>query len=473
MKITSGTYWMIVVLWIVSANLEAQNYPVQATIQLTPPYSLYLEDYVGDNNRLSLLVFLKDLNRAEYRVRFRFSMEGNGLSISTNPTYLPPPTSLQGGIPLALSGPELAEYFNPFNLVFTGITRQEFQKTGRLPEGPYRICFQVLDYNLGVPVSNLSCNMTWLILNDPPLINLPVNNAKLRATDPQNVVFQWTPRHTGSPNAAFSTEYYFRMVEVWPPDRNPFDALNTGTPFFETVTLQSAIIYSLADPPLVPGRRYAFRVQARQKDGSIGRDLFKNAGYSEVFTFVYGDECKIPLNIQAESPDASRVKLTWQPATGHTEYIVQYKESGTSMAWREEQTFLTTYTISSLKPGTSYDIQMEGQCGSIRSDFSDILTQVTPALTASSFACGSLPASLNLDNTSSLTSLSTGEIIRSGDFEVEVTDVTGANGVFSGKGALVLPFINYIKVQVSFNNVAINTDKQVISGNIVVNGTGF
>lgn len=473
MKKIRGTCWMIAMLLTVNVSLLAQNYPVQATLQLTPPYSLYLEDYVGENNRLSLLVFLKDLNRAEYRVRFRFSIEGNGLSISTNPSYLPPPTLLQGGVPLALSGPELAEYLNPLNLIFTGITRQEFQKTGRLPEGPYRICFQVLDYNISVPVSNQACSMTWLMLNDPPLINLPVNNAKLKAMDPQNIVFQWMPRHTGSPNAAFTTEYYFRMVEVWPLNRNPFDALNAGTPLFEAVTTQTAIIYSLADPPLVPGRRYAFRVQARQKDGSIGRDLFKNSGYSEVFTFIYDDECKVPLNIRTESPDATRVKLTWDAAPGNTQYTVQYRESHTSMAWREENTFLNAYTISALKPGTSYDIQIEGQCGIVRSNFSNLLTQSTPALAASSFACGRLPASFNLDNTTPLNSLSTGEVIKSGDFEVEVTEVTGDNGIFSGKGAMVLPFMNYIKVQVSFTNVAVNTNKQVIRGNIVVNGTGF
>jgi TANFOR domain-containing protein len=472
-KSTSITYATILILFAVSVIVHAQNFPVQATTQITPPYSLYLQDYVSENNRLSLVLFLKDLNHAEYRVRLRFSIEGNGISISTNPQYLPPPIILQGGVPLSLSGPELAEYLNPFNLTFAGLTRQEFQRTGRLPEGPYRICFQVLDYNIAVPVSNQSCNTAWLLLNDPPLINLPVNNMKVRAMNPQNVVFQWTPRHTGSPNAAFSTEYYFRMVEVWPPERNPFDALNVGTPFYEATTSHTAIIYSLAEPPLVPGRRYAFRVQARQKDGTTERDLFKNAGYSEVFTFTFGDECKVPINITTESPDASRIKIKWEGLAGHTEYALHYKESGSNMEWREEQTFLNSLTLSSLKPGISYDLQVAGGCSTIHSDYSSVFTQKTVELAASNFECGRLPASFNLDNTTPLASLSAGDIIVSGDFEVSVTEVTGSNGTFTGKGSMALPFMNYVKVQVSFSSISINTDKRVFHGNIVVNGIGL
>jgi TANFOR domain-containing protein len=464
---------IVVILMLAAISLWSQNFPVQATIQVTPPYSLYLEDYTLESNRLSLMVFFKDFNRPEYRVRFRFSIEGNGISIATSPNYLPPPVILQGGVPLALSGPELADYLNPFNLVFSGISRQEFQKTGRLPEGPYRICFEVLDYNLGVPVSNQGCNIAWLVLNDPPLVNLPQNNTKMRATDPQNIVFQWTPRHTASPNAAFSTEYYFRMVEVWPADRNPFDAINTSTPFFETVTNQNVLLYSLAEPPLVPGRRYAFRILARQSDGATGRDLFKNNGYSEVFTFTYGDECKAPVNIQTASPDSRRIKINWEGLPGHTQYAVQYKETNTSMEWRQENTFLTALTLSSLKPGVRYEIQVGGRCETIPGAYSAVLTQQTLQSAESTFECGRAPVAFNLDNLTPLASLALGDIIISGDFEVEITEVVGSNGTFTGKGKVAVPFLNYIKVPVTFESISVNTDKRVVKGNIVVDVTAL
>lgn len=467
--------WLTFIAMILLSALTAQgqNYPVQSTIQILPPYSLYLQDYVSEDNKMSVIVLLKDVGRPEYRVRFRFSIEGNGIIISTDERYLPPPTILQGGVPLMISGPELSEYLNPINLAFSGITRQEFQRTGKLPEGPYRICLQILDYNIGIPVSNQSCNTAWLMLNDPPLINIPANNVKVRATDPQNLVFQWTPRHTASPNAAFNTEYYFKMVEVWPPGRNPFDALNVGTPFFETTTDNTSIIYSLAEPPLVPGRSYAFRVQARQKDGLTQRDLFKNSGYSEVFTFTFGDECLIPANIQTVSPDGSRIKVNWQGAPGHTEYSILYKESSATMDWREEKTFLTSYTLSSLKAGVTYDIALEGVCSTIHSNNSPVITQQTLQSGQSAFECGRAPGSFSLDNKTPIASIIAGDVILSGDFEVNVTEATGGSGVFTGKGNMSLPFMNYVKVQVSFTKISINTDKRVVNGKIIVNGIGL
>lgn len=465
LKLISG-----IILTMVTSIANAQTYPVQSTIQITPPYSLYLQDYVSEDNRMSLIVLLKEITRPEYHVKFRFSMEGNGVSIVSDPRYLPPPTIIQGGVPMMLSGPELAEYLNPLNLVFTGITRQEFQKTGKLPEGPYRIGFQVLDYNLGIPVSNNSTNTAWLMLNDPPLLNIPANNIKVRATEPQNLVFQWTPRHTASPNAAFSTEYYFKLVEIWPAGRNPFDALNVGVAFYETTTDNTSIIYSLGEPPLVPGRSYAFRVQARQKDGFTQRDLFKNSGHSEVFTFTFGDECLVPTNITTASPDGSRIKVNWQGAPGNTEYAVLYRESNSSMEWREDKTFLTNYTMSSLKAGTTYEIQLQGRCSSLSSIYSTAITQQTVSPGASAFECGRAPAGFSLDNTTPIASLSAGDVIVSGDFEVTVTESSGSNGTFTGKGTLDLPFMNYIKVQVSFNNISVNTDKRVLGGKIIVNG---
>ena len=196
-------------------------FPVQVTSQVLPPYSVYPADYVAPgSNRLSLFVFLADVNRPELRVRLRVRLEGQGVVVQTRPNYLPPPIILQGGLTEQLTGFDIADYFNPENLDFQGITRQQYQRDGRLPEGIYRFCFEVLEYNRGVTISNTSCAVAWLILNDPPLLNQPALGSTVNITYPQNLVFQWTPRHTGSPNSAFNVEYDFTLVELWPKGRN-------------------------------------------------------------------------------------------------------------------------------------------------------------------------------------------------------------------------------------------------------------
>src|SRR5690606_25887234 len=145
--------------------------------------------------------------------------------------------------------------------------------------------------DLNVVVSNPGFANAWIILNDPPLINLPFNNEKVIATDPQNVMFNWTPMHTASPNAAFSTEYEFTLVELYPAGRNPNDAIRAANPIFVTRTQSTSLNYSVMEPLLIPGRRYAFRVRAFDTNG---RDLFKNNGYSEIFVFQFGDQCVAP-----------------------------------------------------------------------------------------------------------------------------------------------------------------------------------
>ncbi len=48
------------------------------------------------------------------------------------------------------------------------MSRSDYQRAGKLPEGVYQICFEVLEYNRGIKVSNTACGVAWMILNDPP-----------------------------------------------------------------------------------------------------------------------------------------------------------------------------------------------------------------------------------------------------------------------------------------------------------------
>ncbi len=90
--------------------------------------------------------------------------------------------SLQTGIPLTLQNEELAAYFNPQNLIFKGITRQQFEQTGALPEGLYEINWQVYDARrTDVSLSNQAITSAWIVLNNPPMINTPLAAEKLTA----------------------------------------------------------------------------------------------------------------------------------------------------------------------------------------------------------------------------------------------------------------------------------------------------
>jgi TANFOR domain-containing protein len=450
----------------------AQVYPVQATVQLAPPYSLYLADYVeSGTERLALNVFLGDIARPQLDVRFRLKIIGQGITIETKQSYIPPPISIQGGVPLRLISTDLADYFNPNNLEFQGFTRRQYEQRGMLPEGVYQFCFEVLEYNRGVKISNTACAVAWMILNDPPMINLPRQDEKLKTTSPQNVLMQWTPRHTASPNSAFSTEYDVTMVEVWPATRNPNDAILTSPPIYEATTTSTTIIYGPAETPLEPGRRYAFRVRARSIAGIDQLDLFKNNGYSEVFTFVYGDACDLPTGISVASVSSTRFSLAWDGLFNHTDYRIRYRQTGT-LNWYENSVSLTSSEITSLKPNTTYEYQVAASCGFYDGQYSPVARVTTAQAPETSYSCGVPLETFNLDPANLTGSLKPGDIINAGDFDVKLIKVSGSNGVFTGDGVIEVPYFNKAKVKVSFSNITVNKELRLVNGHLDVTGAG-
>ncbi len=451
--------------------ISAQIFPVQTTTQLVAPYSLYLSDYVSPaTERLVVTSYLGDVSR-ELNVRFRLRIEGQGIIVETRPEYIPPPISIQGGVPLRLISADLAGYFDPTNLNFQGISRREYEQRGKLPEGVYQFCFEVLEYNRGVKISNTGCANAWMILNDPPIVNLPRQDEKVRPQSPQNVIMQWTPRHTGSPNSAFTTEYEVRMVEVWPATRNPNDAILTSPPIFETTTRSTTVIYGPAETPLELGRRYAFRVQAKSIVGVEELDLFKNHGYSEVVSFVYGDACTLPTGVQIESVSSNRFKVQWTGQFNHTSYKIRYRQVGTQN-WYASNTSINEAEIYSLKPNTLYEYEVSGICGYFEGGYSTVAQVKTKEAPLSSYSCG-LPLETFLFDPNLFTgSLKVGDIIQAGDFDVQVSKISGGNGVYTGEGIIPLTFLKNAKVKAEFTNVTVNKDLRLIKGEMNITGAG-
>ncbi len=442
---------------------KAQVYPIQVVTEITPPYSVYLSDYTTmGTGKLAVNILLTDVSRFNYPVKLRLVIEGEGGTITTSAFYMPEQIMLDGGSPLRLTGDELAGYFNPKNLDFKGYSKEKFMQTGSLPEGIYRIGFQALDYNKSIAVSLTGSATAWLVMNDPPMFNTPEKNAKLTASEPQNIMFQWMPRHLGSPNSAFNAEYIFQLYEIWPDGRNPNEVVASTQPLIEKTSTSTSFLYSNnTETPLIPGRQYAYRVQAHDVEG---RDLFRNKGYSEVQMFTYGDPCDVPTQIEAQSNNSGKITIDWQPTTYNTAYYVQYREAGsTNGVWYPKTTYVNSLTIDNLKPKTKYEYQVQGQCGAVNSDFSEILNVTTQAKKETKVVCGLQDSASIITNKLPLTSLLPGDIITCGKFEAQVTKATGGNGNWTGEGFMHVPFMG-VKVHVTFINIAINEKFQVTKG---------
>ena len=469
MKRIIHTFLFVLSLGNLSQLAHAQQYPVQANVQLLPPYSVYLSDYA--NERLVVQLQLRDISKGEIPVRLRWQIRGGGVYLETNTTYLPTPNTVGVGMPLRLDGYDLAPYLRPENLLGNGGTAA-WRRQAQLPEGMYTFCVQVLDDVTGAVVSNAACASAWLLRHEPPFLNLPEPEAKPEARDPQQLTFQWTPRHTGRPNANFQTEYDFRLVEIWPDDRDPNDAMQSSIPLYETTTASTMLVYGMAEPLLIPGRRYAWQVRARSLVNGEALTMFNNQGNSEVRSFRWGDACVAITEVRAEALSGGRIRLRWEAPGTHSSYRVQYRQRGTSR-WYQQESFQPEAIITRLQPSTAYEYQVGGYCGSIAAGLSTLASVGTLEEAVPEYACGLPVPAPNQESAHPLPQLRVGEVIQAADFSVTVTESSGQSGQFSGKGTVALPWLREAVAQVTFQEVQINEAYQLTAGELVVTGVAL
>jgi hypothetical protein len=177
---------------------QTATYPVQVSTNLIPPYSLYLSDYAqGAREHVSVTLINRDANRPGLNVRLRLTVRGQGFTIQTLPQAVFAPITIDPHIPYRLSQQELAPYFEPSALSSQGVGMQSYRGEGRLPEGMLQFCFEVVEYSTGRLISQQGCGAAWLAVQKPPQLSQPFNKENVTLRDPLNLLFQWTPRHSG------------------------------------------------------------------------------------------------------------------------------------------------------------------------------------------------------------------------------------------------------------------------------------
>jgi polyhydroxyalkanoate synthesis regulator phasin len=461
-------------LLILTSSLWGQGgtFPVQVIPQVTPPPPIYLSNYADAstlNSPLRVQIILNDLNIQNREVRLKTYFQGNGLSFQSN-DFVTGSTSLflEGGVPLVLTNVELAPYFRFENI--TGISPNVYGNA--IPEGTYQICFEVYDLATGNRLSSKSCATTVVFQNEPPFLISPRNKTNVAETNPQNIVFQWTPRSINVTNV----EYELSLVEIWDTQIDPQAAFLSSPPIFQTTTSATTYVFGPSDPLLLSGKNYAWRIQAKAKQGTEEIGLFKNQGYSEIFSFSHASACDLPLGINHEVKGSTIANIIWDDfSTDVPEYTVRYRKKSSSNSsqgggseWFFNKTTSNTTSLWDLKAGTTYEYQLQKKCPITKSEWS-ITKQFTTHIAdneESVYECGITP-DFSLNNTDPLETLTKGDKFTAGDFPINVLEVSGSKGRFTGKGYVTIPYLNSIRVGVQFTNVLINTDKQLAEGTVI------
>ncbi|MBN8824299.1 MULTISPECIES: hypothetical protein [unclassified Spirosoma] len=304
-------------------NGYAQHFPVQATFYAKPPYPINLADYANPlGQNLSLKVILRDLNLDPTQVYFRFTVTGGGLSLSNPPRLGSQPVfTLTPGFVQTFTQADFGRYFNWENL---GVSPIVYSKP--LGEGIYTFSVDVIDVLTNKSLSGaVPLPPVWLVVNDPPLLTFPANQSLVKVINPQNTVFQWVPRQ----RQANAVEYDFVLTELIVPANYGGNLQNlflAQPPYYKTTTTNTTLLFGPGMPPLIPGRTYGFRVRARAKMGFEDVGIFRNDGYSEIFTFTYGEKNRAPSITTARWDVDGKAVVVWSGVDQQVRYDLQYRD---------------------------------------------------------------------------------------------------------------------------------------------------
>jgi hypothetical protein len=284
-------------------------------------------------------------------------------------------------------------------------------------------------------------------------------------------------RNTASPNSSQETEYELSLYETRPAGRNPNDVVLTTKPVFETRTELTQFVYGMAEPMLLEGMTYVWRVRAIDRSG---KDAFRNQGYSEVCTFIY--DRTVPdvvvgkvADFSAKSEGERRAGMQWKadPA-GFDTYAVQYrkvapKPDGKKWDWFsvEKKGNESEAKVMDLEPDTEYETRLEGRKQGVSGGYSELVTFRTekpkPAV------CGqSVEAFPQADVSKPLDLLLPGMVLQARGLEVTVTQVSASQGggYFGGQGRVSLPYLAGAAFAVQFQRIYVDMERNVGLGRI-------
>lgn len=470
-------------MFVLIIRLQSQPYAVDALLQMRPPFSPYLAELTTRfPPALDLQLRLQDQGELSYPVQLRFSIQGEGISIKTREDYVPPPIFLDYGVPSLLSAIDLADYFQLEHLAILGLDQADFLQTGgRLPEGVYNICVEVLDQvrTQGAPISNQACSLITLAELPAPLITYPSDHQRLSSNNA--LLFQWTAQHLG----AFPVDYKFQLFE-YKEELSLAQNLSFSPPIFEThITNATSLLYDADEPLLQEGKSYLIQVQIQDISG---QHHFQNEGKSSIHSFTYGGAPPPICALVSPSPythsvDSQAFECRWPGVQEAQKYQIELSIDSHFVqdipTYQTHSVTDTFFRFSDLSVNTSYFYRIRAVVGECFSPYSMAQVVLTTERCQSKaadllvYSCGSdLEGESQAAAAPMVQYLAKGDSIWASDFPIILTEVHG-KGVFSGRGYVEVPYFQEARINVNFKQITVDQNCQLREGILDANGIGL
>lgn len=284
--------FLVIFIFGFNNNLHAQ-YPIKVNVQVLPPYSPFLNDYLGFKNKTVLTVTNTSNQDRNIYLKATLSNSQNFVA-KTKDNYLPAtPIFLKAGQMTSLLADEnLGDSFKEENLDidYGNYNLADIIRDGVMPDGNYTLCVTAYDFNTQEQLSdeNMGCKLFIIrYLNAPKILNC-FENKKVFFQNPQNIPFNWSPIIGNVQGLQIVYDLYISKMN---PDDNPQDIIESGivnnTPNTIKISGIPTNVYTLSgiDPILEQGK-YAWAVKARVEGQAYP---IENDGLSNVCTIDYSD----------------------------------------------------------------------------------------------------------------------------------------------------------------------------------------
>lgn len=468
-------HWTTLLLFIwLSYDTNAQRFPVSATIQILPPYTPYLSDYVSpgqDHIRITLINL--DLKEPSIPVKLRIHIEGQGYSFTSGKNVATIPITLQANTPITLTNEDLRPYIAPGTSLIQSL-KTNTSNTSKLNEGAYQFCVEVYHYIRDeTPISDMACTVAFLQELDPPVIVAPAFD--VIPGNPQAIMIAWHTQHFGG----FPVDYELSLYEKI-PGMGDQAIVDFTAPIFRQTTPGLAYLYRTDDPPLVIGKTYLVRVQVRD---ALGRNLFKNHGYSTIAHFQYGRSCDPPLITEAKLFPDGHAHISWTTESNHGNQEIRYRyhddpnwtvSSVTSALQHLSTSAFHQYAIPITKSSGPLQVQIGASCYStiaVESAIESIKLD-RKSLPRGFYSCGMESSVLDSASTTLINDLNNDDTISANGYLVIIKSANKSGDTYSGECGVMIPMFKGAIIKGHFYDVKVNEDYMMIAGNIKLESAG-